>query len=300
METVEWYDLEEETRERVRTEFRAFVESAPLYQKHKLEYLPDTFSRIKPEVLRLYCPICKTEQPFRRASRVTFKIQPEALHPSTIGGSSSDPAYKELASRVYSVAKQCTGCEESAYEFICWVEVNTEKGWARKVGQVPPWTKQLDKTFKKALGSDAELYQRALDCISRSYGLGACAYLRRLVEHQIDPILRLILKVNEAAGADGSQLDEIRATIKGKNFDEKASLAYRVAPSTLIVEGTNPIKIIYSHFSAGVHTLDEEPALRVATEIATALEYVVVELHRQQSAREKFAEKIKSTFGFGG
>ena len=31
--------------------------------------------------------------------------------------------------------------------------------------------------------------------------------------------------------------------IKGRNFDEKAKLAYRVAPSSLIVEGTNPSRL---------------------------------------------------------
>lgn len=306
MATVSWSELDEETQERVRKEFKSFIESAPLYQKHNLEHLPATFSQIKPEILLLYCPVCTREQPFRDPVGV-FRRVPDLSKPLTIGSGSnpvrnaSISSPEHLDSRVYSVAKRCTGCgREQAHEFVCWVEVDAEKKWARKVGQVPPWTKRIDKTFAKALGNDAELYRRALDCISRAYGLGACAYLRRVVEHQIDPILRLILQVSEAAGADESELNEVRRTIEGKNFDEKAKLAYRVAPSSLIVEGTNPIKIIYSHFSAGVHTLDEEAALHVAAEIATALEYVVIELNRQKSAREKFAEKIKSSFGFGG
>jgi hypothetical protein len=42
----------------------------------------------------------------------------------------------------------------------------------------------------------------------------------------------------------------------------------------LIVEGTNPIKVIYDHFSAGVHKLDEETAVKVADDIASALDRV--------------------------
>jgi hypothetical protein len=42
----------------------------------------------------------------------------------------------------------------------------------------------------------------------------------------------------------------------------------------LIVEGTNPIKVIYDHFSAGVHKLDEETAVQVADDIASALDRV--------------------------
>jgi hypothetical protein len=53
-----------------------------------------------------------------------------------------------------------------------------------------------------------------------------------------------------------------------------AKLAYRVAPSTLIVEGTNPIKFVYDHFSAEVHKLDEETAVQVADDIASALDRV--------------------------
>ena len=189
METAQWSDLDEEIRERLRTEFKVFIESALLYQKHNLEHLPVTFSQIKPEILLLYCPICRREQPFRDPVG-KFRRAPDLSKPLTIGSGSnpvrnaSISSPEHLDSRVYDIAKRCTGCErEQAHEFVCWVEVDANKKWARKVGQVPPWTKRLDTTFEKALGSDTQLYCRALDCISRAYGLGACAYLRRVVEH---------------------------------------------------------------------------------------------------------------------
>lgn len=294
MAETSWSDLNEETHDRLITEFKGFVESAPLYQKHKLEQMPSFFGQISPSMLLLYCPICKREQPFRKPVG-TFRKAPGMSRPASIGSSGRSP--EGLKSQVYGVAKRCTGCDQA--EFVSWIEVDVEMKWVRKVGQVPPWTKRVDKTLEKALGDDAELYRRALDCISRAYGLGACAYLRRVVEHQIDPLLRLIYDVHQEAGADEPKLEEIQRTIKGKNFDEKARLAYRVAPSTLIVEGTNPIKIIYDRFSVGLHSLDEETAVQVAGEIATALEYVVVELNRQRNARMQFAEKVKSAFKFG-
>ena len=54
------------------------------------------------------------------------------------------------------------------------------------------------------------------------------------------------------------------------------------------------LKVIYDHFSAGVHKLDEETAVQVADEIASALEYVVVQLDSEQWEKQKFADRMRS------
>jgi hypothetical protein len=43
-----------------------------------------------------------------------------------------------------------------------------------------------------------------------------------------------------------------------------------------------------------VHKLDEETAVQVADDIASALEYVVVQLTSEQWEKEKFADRMRS------
>jgi len=272
-----------------------FIANAPLYsQLDDLGEFMDPPSAATPQnVLSLnkvyrWCPNtrCKTERPFDLIIPAAFhKEPPGAAEPEEPGG-------------VYSLSFRCTWCGS---DFHCFLEVNPQwredpdqKLWVRKVGEAPRLDLSLDLVLEEALGGDAELYKRAVDCRTRGYGLGACAYLRRVIEHQIDPILRLILEVKKDEGAEKSELDKIRKTIEGKSFADKARLAYQVAPGSIVVEGSNPLKIIHDELSGGVHRLGENEALEVANELSRALEFVVRELNRQRTAKAEYAKTIKA------
>ena len=67
-----------------------------------------------------------------------------------------------------------------------------------------------------ALGTDAELFRKVKVCISQGYGLAACAYMRRVLENQINPILKLIHANRKSHGAPDTELRKIQSVITGK------------------------------------------------------------------------------------
>lgn len=266
--------------ESVKEEFKGFLEKKPLYVKLKIK-LPDVLSRIQPDALILQCSICQAERPFR--------------DPRSYGSGAGMGAPPTRQSGLYTFYYQCTGCRQDS--FTCWVEVNygdkENSDWVRKVGQLPMWLPPIAKDIKQELGENAELYQKALRNMNEGYGIGACAYLRRLIEKYINPLLQLLHDIKQSEGASIEELSQIQETIKAKDFSSKTKYASEIAPASILVEGHNPLKEIHERLSVGLHTLDEEKANEYAVIIRDALEFVVRGLHRQHEERKAYAAKLK-------
>lgn len=228
----------------VREGFAEFVKSGSLYQKHALEVLPDEFAQIRPEVVHLYCGHCERENPFRTPRHTDAKIQPEADVGRNIYGDNPRKTDhdKELESRTYAVLLECTAC--TIFQFVCWIEFDKDKKQARKIGQVPEPSIDVPSDLKDALGGDVALYRRAMICLNISYGIAACAYLRRSLENRIDPFLGIIRMMREDDGADEAELARIDEISRGKVASEKIKLSGDVIPDSLRMDGDN---ILYLH-----------------------------------------------------
>ena len=251
------------------------LERDPLYTRVKVTRLPQRYTDLYPDVLFLKCSKCKQQHPFRDyRSRGSGAGMPEPI----------------LKTDVYHFQYTCTGCESTILR--CWIEVNKEEEWLRKVGQLPPWDIGISGDVERILGEDAEFYKRARICISQSYGLAACAYLRRVLENQINEVLMLIREVQVEEGSR-EKVAKLDSLLHSKSLDEKLSEAYRYAPNSIIVEGNNPLKLIYENLSDRIHNKSEEECVRCALEVSTAFEFIVVELARHKEARRDYEERIR-------
>ena len=264
----------------IRDTVRRFLEETPLYTRVHVE-LPPTLHLMEPQVLELSCSACRASRPHRDLS----------ARGSGTGMGGPPP----LRSKVYSFSFACTGCQRSSHLFF--VEVNVDQNWVRKVGQVPPWSISVSPELEEELGGDAEVYKRALVCLSQGFGLGACAYLRRFLENQVNPLLDLLIQVILEEGGTEEDVAQVRKVREGKAFDAKLEIAYQVAPASLQVSGSNPLKIVHDILSVGVHRLSEEECVQAASEASTALTYVVRELSRRREARREFVRGVKGLQG---
>ncbi len=227
---------------RLLEEVKQFIESEPLYSKLEIEP-PDSFREMNPSVVLLECAQCERIQPYRQKSR--SRGAPDASSPrgfpQTPEAGSSPKLPVRLPSGVEFIHLLCTGCNRQ--EFQCWIEVNAEEKWIRKVGQLPPWAIQLSKELEKSLGESASLYRNALICMSQSYGIGACTYMRRVLEDQINPLLNVVYGIKEEAGATEEELYKVRKTIQGRTAEDKIKLVNQVAPESIAVGGHNPLTL---------------------------------------------------------
>ena len=252
---------------------REVLESLPLYKSAEIE-IPTEPSGLWPSRIELDCPTCRMSRPFQDTS--------------ARGAGVGQKRYA-TESMVYGCAYGCTGCTSSLARF--YVAVDVESGRVRKVGQWPAWSRKIPPELKSQLGEAFDNYQRALTCLGQAYGLGACAYLRRVLEDVITPLLKFEEQSMRSLGRE-SDAAALQAAISAHDFKSKTEAAYKHAPPSLIVDGHNPFKMMHDHFSVGVHRLSEDECVDVARGLATALEFVVCELNRHHDERKRFAETL--------
>ncbi len=252
--------------------------------------LPEFINEISPRVVFLYCDVCKSNLPFRSFPEDTWHSPVSQRHKQTKGPLSS--ALPPRMTGIYEFLFNCSGCDQST--LISWIEVNYENSFIRKVGQSIPWSIDIGKELEKDLGADKSLYKKALILLSQSYGIGACAYLRRIIENQINPMLQILYEIKISEGAEETELQKITETIKSKQFTPKIELASTILPDSIFVEGHNPVKLMHDQFSRSIHTFDDAEAVRIAVELKGAFEYLVVELNRRQRSRKQFIESMRA------
>lgn len=292
------------------TDVQKFIESYPLYKKLRIPS-HNEWDKLVPKVIYLNCTQCKAERPFRplairgsadggakdapgigRSQGTRWPVQSAGSSQSSIHSSTSLPPREREPTKpeITRFEYHCTACESP---FVCWIEHNYQQSYLWKVGQVPMWLASIAPDIATELGEDAELYQKALRNMNEGYGIGACAYLRRLIEKYINPLLELLYQVKKDQGATQDELEKIREVISKKDFTSKTEYAAEIAPASIMVEGFNPLKEIHDRLSVGIHVLDEDKANEYATVMRDALEFVIRRLRREHDERKAFAEKLK-------
>lgn len=234
-----------------------FLAKKPLYVKVNFA-LPEYPSGIYPDKAFFFCHQCGIERPF--------------TDPRPRGSGAGMPSPK-LESGVYVFLYSCNGCSTEHYY---WIEVNSEEAWIRKVGQLPAWDIDLSPDLEQTLGNDAGLYKRGLICLSQGYGLAACIYMRRILENQISQILQLLYELQCEEKSNAKTLSEIKKLMSSKNAEKKLATAYKYTPTSIYVDGINPLKFIYDNYSIGIHGLNEDECSDVAQKLATSSKYILL------------------------
>lgn len=135
-----------------------------------------------------------------------------------------------------------------------------------------------------------DLPQRAAICISQAYGIGACIYLRRLVENQINTLLDILLQTKQSEGDSEASIQKIRDTINEPMLENKIKLVTKADAQT----GTNPVGLMYDQLSVAIHRLSDDEATQVAIDVSELFLDVVVRLKRRQKEEAEYLQRISA------
>jgi hypothetical protein len=267
---------------------RNFVEELvreyPLYSKLPLTQ-PISSNELRPEVLLLRCQFCRTDRPFhpiRDPNEVKRIVPFEGW-----GGFDIPPPDLSFKLLLYS----CTTCRSL---FQCLIEINRKNGYLRKLGQDPPYSIEIPRPLETDLGEDVALYKNALICLSQSYGIGACIYLRRLLESKINPLLTVFYEIRKAEQASPEELSDIEGAINEFVFDDKIKLVSRVVPNSLPESVSNPITLTYSRLSDGIHNRSDEECVEIAKRAKSVLIRLLSDLKREHQLKRAYVNDIKA------
>lgn len=263
------------TYEIVASELIDFLQTKPLYTWITITR-PDYHVQLSPDItLELYCGICNKERPFRD-------------YRSRGGGAGlpTPPPQSGLLHYTYS----CTGCGKYKYDFF--TQYDSDKSKIRKIGQLPPWSIQIDNEIEKVLRDETEYYKKALICESQGFGIAAFAYYRRILENSFNAILNKMLKAAIEEN-NTEQIEIITKALETKVSEEKIKLIKDNVPSYMQIKGNNPFKILYSSLSDGIHNQEEANCLENSEKIRISLSYIIKTIFRVIDEKELFSKAIR-------
>lgn len=244
--------------------FAEFLESSPPNQPAYISDLVDsaystvTYNLNTP-VLQLHCPneSCEGIRSFRFA---------------TI--SSEGNRLIENRFRDFYVTYQCSNCQNQQRTFslkACVLKNGPPRGICYKFGEFPPYGPPIPPRLIKLIGPDREEFLKGRRCENQGLGIGAFTYYRRVVENQKDRIFEQIIKVCEKIRAPQNKIDALREAQKEIQFSKALDMAKEVMPESLLIDGHNPVLLLYRALSRGVHELTDEECLQLASSIREVL-----------------------------
>ncbi|MGD1215328.1 MAG: hypothetical protein ABR861_10125 [Terriglobales bacterium] len=169
----------------------------------------------------------------------------------------------------------------------------------QKIGQHPPLSIEIPKMLAKNLGEGAtSLYKKGLINRNQGYGLGAITYIRRVVEDKTDELIEVVAQLAASHNIGPEIVKKIKAVKNERaTYDQKLKLAATVLPESLMIDGANPLGVLYDLVSRGVHDLSEEECIRVADETKSVFEFTFTHLRAETKVRSDFVAKIKKLAG---
>ena len=188
----------------------------------------------------------------------------------------------------------CRNCRYVATvkTFALLVKGSARTGLVQKLGENPPFGPPTPSRVFRLIGEEyRELFLQGRRSENKGLGIGAYAYYRRIVEHQKGKFIDEIRKVAEKIGASADTLksfNDARAETQFATAIEKVKTAI---PQSLLIDGRhNPLTLLHTALSEGLHELTDEECLTLARSIRVLL----IELAERISTALKEEAELKS------
>ena len=187
---------------------------------------------------------------------------------------SSDTRYVEDDWNFKFVTYVCRNCESVQKTYALAVFLPKQKdfsGTAIKLGETPPFGPHVPSRVVTLIGPDRELFLLGRRAESLGFGIGAFSYYRRVVENQKGRILSEIGRVAKRLNASPEILKLFEKAEAETQFTKAIDIVKAAIPESLRINGQNPLTLLHSPLSEGLHELTDEQCLELATSIRVVL-----------------------------
>ncbi len=238
---------------------KVFLETVPPSQMRHVQgvlFFDDrNNARLRAPDLELHCPKCGGERVFR------------------LNKSESPYLYLKEGIAELFLDFLCSNCQEESKRYSL-VVIRDEKGTNAEVykySELPPFGQPTPTRLLEMLGDQKELFLKGRRCEFQGLGVGAFTYYRRVVEHQRSSIIDEIIKAASRLNASEETLAALAAAKKETQFSKSVGLVKDAIPQALLVHGHNPLTILHTALSDGLHDRSDEHCLELAHDIRVIL-----------------------------
>jgi hypothetical protein len=184
-----------------------------------------------------------------------------------------DPLYikKRQLKNTY-MQYMCSNCQQHIKTFAVWITIDDActhsgpfSGDVYKLGEFPVFGPPTPSRLISMIGTDRDLFLRGRRCENQGLGIGAFVYYRRVVESQKNRILDEIIKVARKSNTSKDVIAALEAAKAETQFAKAIEATKSAIPPSLLIEGHNPLKLLHSALSDGVHNRTDEECLQSAS-----------------------------------
>jgi hypothetical protein len=166
----------------------------------------------------------------------------------------------------------CSNCQRVEKIFSLYVSTDVPADKAKfplaakcyKFGEHPAYGPPTPARLIKLFGDDRDLFFKGRRCESQGLGIGAFTYYRRVIENQKNRILNEIIRVSEKIDAPTDVVATLREAKNETQFSKAVTSIKDAIPQALLIDGHNPITLLHSALSGGVHEMSDEQCLEQA------------------------------------
>lgn len=167
--------------------------------------------------------------------------------------------------------RNCRSKEKTIAVVIILRDAIERKGDIYKYGEVPSFGPPVPSRVFKLIGPDQELFLKGRRAENQGMGIGAFTYYRRVIENQKDRIFDEIIRVVEKISPSPTLIKELNAAKKETQFSKAVDSIKTGIPQIFLIEGQNPLTLLHSALSGGLHAQSDEECLEMATSIRIVL-----------------------------
>lgn len=176
--------------------------------------------------------------------------------------------------RHFYLTYKCSNCRvtDKTYSLAAKIDQSElNSGLCLKFGEMPVYGPPVPPKLVKLIGPDRDEFLKGRRCENQGLGIGAFIYYRRVVENQKNRILEKIIKVSEKIDAPPEKIKILKNAIEEIQFSKALEMTKDALPESLLINGHNPILLLHSALSEGVHAMTDEECLELASSVRVVL-----------------------------
>lgn len=168
---------------------------------------------------------------------------------------------------------QCRNCKTQDKIFAVFVVRNGDAGNADvyKFGEFPVFGPHVPPRMLRLIQRDVELFNKGRRAENLGLGVGAYAYYRQVVENQKEHLILEIIKVAKKLNAPPEVVTQLERAKTQFQFTQSVEDFKDAIPQVLLMNGHNPLLLLHSALSKGLHDETDEECLELAHHIRVVL-----------------------------
>lgn len=188
---------------------------------------------------------------------------------------------------------KCKNCGNTVKSYSLWVFLNDDakSGMLYKYGEFPEFGPPTPPRVVTIIGPEKDYYFKGRRSENQGLGIAAFAYYRRVVENQKNRIFEEIIRtVKKVDPGNNVLIGELEAAEKETQFTKAVESIKHAIPQALLIDGHNPLTLLHTALSDGLHARTDEECL----EIATSLRVVLTDLAKRMADTLKDSAELKT------